>query len=211
MTNLFDPPKPEAPIVNGIAVMIDIETMGTSTTAPVISIGAALFDPLKNDTWDTLKARSFYRGIELTDAIKHSSGVEGGTLTWWLQQKDEAIKRLVTGDLVPLKVALNDLFQYCTSRPEKGPLVGIPPAEMVWANSPNFDCTILEASTKAVGLLWPFKFFNYRDVRTLKDIAWPNGPEDVPKLNEGIAHGADDDACAQALLVQEAYRTMRLA
>lgn len=195
--------------------MVDIETMGVTPTAPVLTIGAVLFDPQADDTFEQLRKRAFLRVIDIKDAVKHSTGVEPDTLKWWLSQTDTAIKRLITGDLISVKQALTDLYAYAQDRSACSPLGEqwryLPLPQCYWANSPNFDMVILEASARSVGLPWPFFFSWYRDLRTIKDCAFPNGPDDVPRLNEGVAHDAADDAVAQALLVQECYRKLGLA
>lgn len=200
---------------NNIHLMCDIETMGTSPTAPVLSIGAVLFDPLSSDTWEGLHKRSFLRTIDIEDAVKHSSGIEANTLKWWLKQSDAAIKRLVMGELVGLQPALNDLFKYALDRGSSSALGAewrsFPVATCFWANSPSFDYVILEHSAKSLGMKWPFFFSWYRDTRTLYDVAWPNGPDDRPQTNAGVHHDARDDAISQALMVQAAYKQIGLS
>jgi hypothetical protein len=203
-------------IMTDVHVMVDIETMGTSPTAPVISIGAVLFNPRQQDSVQGLEKRSFFARVDVEDAAKHSGGVEPGTLKWWLTQEDAAIKALVTGEAVALRHALSDFRQYCSHRWPAGDdkfFPGhsqLPLACLVWANSPNFDCTILEHACASVGEVFPFRFFQYRDLRTLKDLAWPGGPDDVPKFQYGTAHDARADAVNQALIVQAGYKELGL-
>jgi len=87
----------------------------------------------------------------------------------------------------------------------------LPVPTCFWANSPSFDYVILEQATKSLGMRWPFFFSWYRDTRTLYDVAWPNGPEDRPQTNAGVHHDARDDAIAQALMVQAAYKEIGLS
>lgn len=212
---LLGSPEEESILSNNIHLMTDIETMGTSPTAPVISIGAVLFDPLGHDTWEGLHKRAFLRTIDIEDAVKYSSGVEPATLKWWLKQSDAAIKRLVEGDTTNAKQALMDLFSYAIERGPSSKLAEeyrkLPVPTCFWAHSPSFDYVILQQATKATGLMWPFFFSWWRDTRTLFDVAWPNGPEDRPKTNDGVHHDARDDAVAQALLVQAAHQALGLS
>jgi len=198
-------------------VMIDIETMGTKVGAPVISIGAVLFDPRKQDNMEVLRRRGFLRRVELKSAIENSTGVNAETLQWWLGQEDTAIKALVGPDAIPLKQALEELRQYCVHRWAAGDdkfFYGhsqTPISCLVWANSPDFDCKILEYAFERVGDQFPFKFFQYRCVRTLKDLAWPDGPDSVPKFAAGVKHDALADAVNQALVVQAGFKQLGLS
>ena len=200
---------------NGCHLMIDIETLGVLPTAPVITIGAVLYDPQGHDTFASLRKRAFLCTIDMADAIKHSTGAEPDTLKWWLQQKTEALKALTAGDTINAKMALSQLIAYGTDRSASSPLGepwrSLPLPSTIVANSPNFDCVILESLARSTGVMWPWKFFMYRDLRTIKDLAYPNGPEDVPVFNEGTAHDAADDAVAQSLLVQACYQRLGLS
>jgi hypothetical protein len=195
--------------------MVDIETLATHANAPIVTIGATIFDPQRLNTWDELYDRAFLRNVDIEDAVKQRPGVDGGTLKWWLQQSSEAIKALVTGDSVSLFQALADFNRYATDRGEQSPLRApyrsLAPSTVVWANSPSFDCIILESACKAVKAPWPFFFSNWRDVRTVVDLAWPNGPDDRPDFQAGVAHDARADAVAQALKVQAAYAELGLS
>lgn len=218
MSFFAKPPENKDELVRtNVHCMVDIETMGTSPQSPVISIGAVLFDPRTQDSVHALEQRAFLRRVDISDAIKHSGGVEPDTLKWWLQQDPEAIKELVGDDAVSLKQAMTEFRQYCTSRWPAGDELFFsghsqyPVACMVWANSPNFDCVILEHACKQVGEVFPFKFFQYRDLRTIKDLAWPAGPDAVPKFASGVKHDARADAVNQALVVQAGYKELGLS
>jgi exodeoxyribonuclease VIII len=208
--------KPSVPVTN-IHAMIDIETMGTSPQSPILTIGAVLFDPhVQNDVMH-LEERAFLRRIDIADSIEHSGGVEPDTLKWWLQQEDAAIKALVTGETVTLEQALLDFRNYCVDRNadlERKFFPGwssYPVACILWAKSPDFDCKIMENACKAVNERMPMMFFQYRCVRTLQDLCWPDGPDSRPKFKFGTAHDAAADAVNQALMVQAGYKELGLS
>lgn len=71
-------------------------------------------------------------------------------------------------------------------------------ADEVWANSPSFDCELLEAAYDAVGLEAPWDFYQERDYRTLSSL-----PVAVDVEFEGVEHDALDDAKHQALVAAE--------
>jgi hypothetical protein len=193
---------------NGVHLMVDLETLGTTESAPILTIGAVLFDPQARDTFEGLLQRAFLRRIEVPDAIKYSGGVNGETLKWWFQQSDAAIKALVGDDAVLLKTALTELFEYAQSRHNRQPewLRNMPLPTRVWAKDPDFDCNILRYACDRTNIKWPYHFSIMRSVRTIQDTAFPDG--ELPVVHEGVAHDAAQDAVAQALMVQACYAAL---
>lgn len=218
----FTEKKREEVVETNIHVMIDIETFGVGVAAPCITIGAVLFDPTKQDSSAALMKRSILIRITPEDAVKFSGGVEGGTLGWWLGQDDAAIKALVGPDAVGMETALQLFRQYCIDRSihlDDRFFVGhnsMPQACAVWAKSPDFDCKNLEDKYQRVydfdvERKFPLPFYKFRCVRTLQDLAWPGGPDDVPVFDVGVKHDARVDAVVQALTVQAGYLKLGLA
>ena len=170
-----DPMKPH--------LMIDLETMDTEPSGAIVSIGACKFDMRTGDIVDT-----FYAAISLEDAVKEGRTMSPGTVLWWMTQGDAAREALVT-DTVGMRHALTQ-FQLFAKGQEDG---------IVWANDPDFDCVMLRSAMQSVGLMYPFKFWNHRSVRTAKHLSHPNG--DFPAFSfgeDGVAHNALDDAIKQA-------------
>lgn len=195
---------------NTLHCQIDIETMGVTESAPILTIGAVLFDPTVMDTFAFLRERACLIKIDVADAIGVCGPAEGGTLAWWLRQESAAIKALVEGELVTVKEGLKALWKYTHSRTQQQPtwLRELPIPTNVWANSPSFDCKIISSACAKVGVKNPFFFSTERCLRTIKALAYPNG--DAPDFNEGTKHDAADDAVAQSLLVQACYQALGL-
>jgi hypothetical protein len=206
---------------NNTELMIDIESFGTVAGSPVITIGAVVFDPYASDSSEEMVRRAILLRIDLEDSIKYSEGVEGGTIRWWFEQKDEAIKALVVGDTVSVKEALGKLTRYCL---ERGSFVNkeffdglssLPKCNRYWAKDPDFDMSLMRYYYEHPDLrdcVMPWKFWSCRSVRTVQDLAWPNGSQDHPSFQvPGVAHDARWDAVTQALLVQAAMRRLGLA
>lgn len=211
---MFPNPTEAKPGANGVDLMIDIETMGTRPTAPIVSIGACLFDPRCQNSFEYLSKYSFVCLVDLDDATKHSpSGIESGTVKWWLGQSDAAIKRLVTGEMLNLKDALTQLWQFATDRGSKTPeaVRQLPVPKMIWAKSPDFDCKIIEHACRSAGVMYPFQYFNQRCVRTAVDLAFPDGEESRPAFTTGVHHDARDDAVNQAMMIQACYSALGLS
>lgn len=181
-------------------VMIDIETMSTSNKASILTIGAVVFDPNGNDNEDSLKENSFYTLISLEDNQKEGRDIDAGTVIWWMKQTKEAQEALYNDTPKTLRAGLTEFKTWAGSLNPK--------PNIVWANSPSFDCVILKDAFAQCSIFWPFKFFEERDVRTIKDLAYPEG-WDVPQFGTGVAHNALDDAIKQAMLVQNCMHKLQ--
>lgn len=205
---------------NNMELMVDIETLGTNQGAPVVTIGAVLFDPFSCDAAEVLYQRAMNVRIDVSDAIRLSNGVEGGTIRWWFEQKDAAIKALVGDDAVPMKEALLKLWRFCH---ERGAFVdeeffnglsALPRANRFWAKDPDFDMRLLQYyyDLPEMSARMPWKFWECRSVRTVQDLAWPEGGHTRPDFEvPGVAHDARYDAITQALTIQAAMRRLGLS
>ncbi|EFO2618384.1 exonuclease, partial [Escherichia coli] len=87
-------------------LMIDLETMGTNTNAPIVVIGAVFFDPQTGEIGPV-----FYIVISLTDAMNTGAVPDGGTIKWWLKQSSEARAAILTGQ-VKLKDSLSRFREF---------------------------------------------------------------------------------------------------
>jgi len=87
-----------------------------------------------------------------------------------------------------------------------------PKPACIWANSPSFDLEILKNAFDFSGQMWPFGFWAERDVRTIKEAAYPcSSPDDFPPFETGTAHDAVDDCIKQCLQVQHCYHVIQRA
>ena len=177
-----------------VDVMIDLETMGLGTNAPILSIGAVAF----RASGDGLGA-TFHEGISLEDSMASGRRPTASTILWWLQQGDEARKQVrqkcISG--LPVAVALQALAAWMKSLP------GIP---YVWGNGANFDIAILEQAYLDQGLRTPW---GYRDVRCFRTIMSEYG-SDLDWVKPLVAHDALADAEAQARTLQNCMRRMAM-
>lgn len=153
-------------------VMVDIETLGLETGAAILSIGAVRFGPGFIDD-------SFEASISLSSCQAYALEIDAGTLEWWLEQGDAAREQLVGGD--DLADVLEEFSEWCDG------------ADEVWANSPSFDCEMLEHAYAAVGQEEPWEFYEERCFRTLKELSIAPDIE-----QDGVEHDALDDAKHQA-------------
>ena len=159
-------------------VMLDLETMGNGSNAAIIAIGAVAFD--ENKIVD-----EFYIQINLSSAIDCGGIVDGSTVMWWINQKQDA--RSAFKDNGKAK-ELNDALYLFSSWCE---LIDV---GEVWGNGAMFDNAILGNSYKNCGLVIPWKYWNDRCYRTVKSMHTSIKLERV-----GAHHNAVDDAKSQAL------------
>lgn len=204
---------------NNMELMLDLETLGTDMGAPVVTIGACLFDPYSCDSGEALLKRSMMVRIDVSDAIKYATHIDGGTIRWWFEQKDAAIKALVGDDAVSVQEALTKLTRFCH---ERGAFVNqeffdglsnLPKACWFWAKDPDFDMRLMQHYYDHPDLegKQPWKFHECMSVRTVQRMAWPH-KEDRPDFDvPGVAHDARWDAITQALTVQAAMHRLGLS
>lgn len=175
-------------VIDGIHMMIDIETLGTKPGCFILSVGARVFN-LKG-TLD----QSMYRKVRLSDLESSGLKIESGTLEWWLQQSPEAIAEAFGSDkAISLRSVLGDLNDFiifhsnAASAEDKG--------IYFWANSPAFDFTILEAAFDKLGMKWPIPYWAQLDMRTINTLYTLPAPPDMPGA---VAHDAYWDTIIQS-------------
>jgi hypothetical protein len=205
---------------NNAELMVDIETLGTGMGAPVITIGAVLFCPYASDSAQELLRRVFVRRIDISDAYDLAPKIDGSTLRWWFEQKDAAIKALVGDDAVTAQEAFKDLEEYCNERGtfanEKffSDISDFPKVSRYWAKDPDFDMRLMQHyyDHPKIRARQPWKFWECRSVRTVQDLAYPEGGVERPDFDvPGIAHDAGWDAITQAMMVQVCMRRLGLS
>lgn len=156
-------------------VMVDIETMGTSSDSAIISIGAVEFCINTGNT-----GREFYRNVSLESSMSNGLKVDASTIMWWMGQSDEARSSL-TKDSVSLEKALLDFKDF------------FPKDCKVWANPPSFDLVILKNAFSAINQKAPWNFRNERCLRTLSSMA-----QDIKNRHSpDVAHNALSDCYYQ--------------
>ena len=175
-------------------VSIDIETLGKSYGAAVLSIGAASFNRHTGKLGPT-----YYVKVQFEDALRFGR-VDASTLQWWAQQGQVANKQVfgLGGEL--LTRALQGLNAY---------LATLPANVCVWGNGPTFDMTLLEAMYAATAIECPWNnkrvFWTVRDLRTIIDVA-EFDKRSIPFT--GTPHYALDDAIHQAKIAVACFQKL---
>ncbi len=173
-------------------VMVDLETLGTRAGCVILSIGACAFRVGAVD-----EANAFYEVVDERSCLVAGLKVEAETEAWWAGQSPEAQAVLTyardPGASAKLADVLNDFSRYLST---------FGPDVRVWGNGADFDNPILVAAYAAVGLKQPWKPYNGRCHRTLKNL-FPEVGVDRAGLTH---HNALDDAIAQARQAAECLR-----
>ncbi|WP_347361585.1 3'-5' exonuclease [Vibrio vulnificus] len=178
-------------------LMIDLETMGNSSNAAIVAIGACFFEPSTGEI-----GAKFSRIISL-ESSQQFGRIDASTVLWWMKQSGEAREVLNSREAVHIKQALHDFRQF-TNDGLSQPLV--------WGNGSSFDCVILKNTIiQCLGEQYvPWQFWNERDVRTMVDLGKNllgfDPKRDMPF--EGVRHAALSDAVHQAKYVSAIYQRL---
>ena len=162
--------------------MVDIETLGVAHDAALLSIGAVEFG-MEGVT------REFYKVIDMDSSIKSGGTITPSTLKWWLKQGEAS---LFSMEGEPHREVMAGFALWLLENTN-------PRDVIMWANAPSFDCSILESAFVREGIRTPWRFWNERDHRTLKNL-WK-----VKYKASGIKHNALDDA----RLLKEFYELIK--
>ena len=164
--------------------MLDLETLDTSESAVILSIGACAFHPVLGVT------RPFYAPIFIDGQRDFGRTTSLDTEAWWSEQTIEARSVFEDPKRVDLRAALIKFSMWYGS-------VGTE----LWGNGADFDNVILGSAYASCGIKRPWSYSNNRCYRTLKNLGIKLGP------GEGIErtchHNALDDALYQAHYANE--------
>ena len=177
-------------------LMVDIETMGTSVTAPIIQIGAVYFSLATGELGD-----EFLINIDLEDSIKNGATPDGRTIYWWLSQGKEARDGLNNND-IPFMYedqGLQEFNQFAAR------------AKRVWSHA-TFDFVILMNAMRRRDIQPTIHYRKARDIRTLTSLADMTREEieafQVERV--GVHHNGLDDAIYQVAYCHECYKKLRM-
>jgi len=173
-------------------LMIDLETLGTDPSAPIIEIGACFFDLHTGEISNT-----FNRTVRFESACELRAP-DASTIKWWMTQSDDARKKVASGKDEMFGV----LFEFISWVDAHSSRSSTKP----WGNGSTFDISMLENCMKQYNIEIPWEFWNHRDVRTVLDIA---GFDKSTIAFDGVPHSALDDAKHQVKYLSAAVRSIR--
>jgi hypothetical protein len=130
--------------------MIDLETLGTSANAIVLSVGAVIFDPMRpfDDHHEPVDSE-FYAALDTTFQQRTGRTINDGTLRWWMRQGKQA-RLAIAGENVEPENPESVLKELKAFIPDN--------VKGVWGNGSDFDNAILQHMADQYGVkdLWPF-------------------------------------------------------
>jgi len=174
-------------------VMIDLETLSTSTNAAILTIGAIKF--FRNKPIESLdKCDTFYKRIDLYSC--KSIGLESNkeTIKWWESQNSESkYEALKNPDRITIKNALIEFSEWFNN------------SNLIWSHGDDFDCVILGNAFRKCNLEIPWKYWNTRDTRTLYDISNVK-ISDLPQNN---THHALHDCYRQIIGIHKSFSNLK--
>jgi hypothetical protein len=172
--------------------MVDIETLSTANNAVVTSLGFIPFDA------DGIGQPRYYR-LRWEDQMRSGKrDTDPETLKFWLDQPREVMDKWVKpqgGALAARDETVLGLFWR---------LVG--GADRVWANSPQFDTTILKTLSDDLNVSVPRSHYRkLRDIRTISDFLTADEKNDLwsrfPATHDPVA-----DCISQIAVVQSVWK-----
>ncbi len=166
--------------------MIDLETLGTTADAVILSIGAVRFDLEEGRVFDSGPHDCcFYRAIEID--WQPGRRIDGDTLTWWMKQDAQAQQVFTDPAKKILAIALHQLAMWIDPQPGSMPTV--------WSNGADFDLPMLSHAYRQHSQTPPWEPYAARCYRTYKNLP---GARAVKVERTGLHHNALDDAIYQA-------------
>lgn len=182
-----------------VDIMVDIESAGKKVTAPLLSIGARVFD-IKNCKLD----EPFFTAIDPVSSFR--TGIaEADAIQWWMKQSKEAQDNTWNNpNAAHINVALIEFANFIRSQEQyhNAPV-------RLWGNAARFDLGILDYQYDNAWIKTPWSFRFEMCYRTLKNSfkSWPMdrlkelNPDLWKQLDGGeeFRHSALYDATIQAL------------
>lgn len=163
--------------------MIDLETLNVGASAPIFEIGVCFFDLDRREL-----VSSTQWNVDLLDVILTTGFCPNQeTIKWWQEQAYDPRS-------LP-RVSLIDALGGLSAEFENNK------AEKVWANSPSFDCVLLQRHYEACKMPVPWRYSQELDFRTIRWMSsrWDN----LDYVAKHVSHNAREDAVAQTEMLFE--------
>lgn len=179
-------------LIMAVHGMIDIETLDTTPSATILSLGAVKFNPT-----NTLEPHTeLYLKISIDEQDAQGRTASDSTIKWWGTQDPAIMEEAFdqTG-AVSVQEALRQITKWS---------VGL---DTLWGQGYGFDMTIIEDLYRNNAVSIPWNFWIVKDCRTLFGCC-AKDPRKI--LKQTNLHNALADAYFQAQGVQYAYNELGL-
>lgn len=162
--------------------MFDLETLATSPSAVVLTLGGVIFNPLTQEFHSEILLK-----FEIDEQISNGREVNDDTLNWWSKQSAE-VQEAAFGDdgRLSSEECLVEFRKFVST------------ADKVWSQG-SFDVNIMENFYKSMKMPVPWNYWAVRDSRTLFDFI-------EPYMDRSKHHDAMEDAKEQARGVCKALK-----
>lgn len=180
-------------------LMVDMETMGNSPDAPIVSIGAVFFEPSTGNT-----GAEFYQVVSLESSMSFGMKPDASTIQWWLKQSSEARSAILVDEAMGLLETLELLADFIAENAANGSHT-----VQLWGNGCSFDNVILRRAYALTDTPFAVPFWNDRDVRTMVELGKSVGINprfDIPF--EGDMHNALSDARHQVKYISAIWQRL---
>lgn len=140
-----------------VDIMVDLETLGTHANSTIIQISAIAFDIKTGE--------HYYKFNKIADISKNEDfemNVSGDTIKWWLTTNKELLAKLINEGEMSSAELVEDFGRWLSVVKSLGDLY-------LWGNGILFDNKMLQYQLGED--LYPIKYKNDRDLRTLVDLA----------------------------------------
>lgn len=168
--------------------MIDIETLSTESNAAIVSIAAKKFNPWSTE--NNGESIEIFIDIESCKALNLQQSQS--TMEWWKNNDQDVYKyNFESEPRVDLKSAcsnLNDFVRGCCR---------------FWCQGMNFDAPILENAFRAVSLTPAWKYWQWRDARTIQKL--------LPNTQIKNNHNPLSDCDNQISVVKRVFNELKIS
>lgn len=178
-------------------VSFDIETMGNTPLAPIVQIGACVFDR------EGIISDEFEVTVDPNTLTKYGDDfkMDYSTMVWWLNQSTAAQQSVFADRGLSKASHESAMKQYATWCGMVQRTYGGNNTVKHWSHA-TFDPPITTRNFKIAGLKPPVHFKSFMDIRTLDFITGYT----VRMKRTGVHHNALDDAKFQAQYIAQMLR-----
>lgn len=170
-------------------VMVDLETLSTSSNCVILTLGAVKFNPNTKDEPHS----PLYLRVTIEDQTDIGREISDYTMEFWAKQSAEAQEEAFGDEgRISLEEMIDQFHKWAWG------------SKCIWSNGAIFDINILEGVYAQFNRTPAWSYWAVRDVRTMFDLGIPH------KIDKSMLHNALADAYQQATGIQHIYAELGL-
>lgn len=183
---------------DNICLVFDLETLDTSPTGIILSMGVVMFDITQLNTFDELVSQGMNIYFDQKQQEKAGRTVSKDTLNWWEKQGKEAAECLNNPhqlDCRKLHKYMNALYEALNFQPDR--------KANRWFSRGHFDASFIENFCKTFEIDPPYKYWTWRCARSYLDgLGIGTRNEKMEKPANMVPHNSHHDAAFEAMMLQ---------